>query len=92
MTNYSELAVFITSCAGALAGLIYATQKSRCSTINCCCMECERPIPSTAECTDIESQLSTVEETASRVLSTNQRYAQTKKERTNFLYTNPRLA
>lgn len=76
MTNYSELAVFITSCAGALAGLIYATQKSRCSTIKCCCMECERPISSTAECTDIESQLSAVEDSASRVLSSHERYGQ----------------
>lgn len=75
MVNYSELAVFVTSCAGALAGLIYATQKSRCSTIKCCCMECERPIASTAECTDIESQLSAVEDTATRVM-TQQRYGE----------------
>lgn len=39
-------------------------------------MECERPISSTAECTDIESQLSAVEDSASRVLSSHERYGQ----------------
>lgn len=38
-------------------------------------MECERPIASTAECTDIESQLSAVEDTATRVM-TQQRYGE----------------
>lgn len=38
-------------------------------------MECERPIPSTAECTDIENQLSAVEDTATRVM-TQQRYGE----------------
>lgn len=75
MVNFSELAVFVTSCAGALAGIIYANQKSKCTTIKCCCMECERPTTSTAECTDIESQLSAVEDTATRVM-TQQRYGE----------------
>ena len=60
--NYSELAIFVTSCAGAIAGLVIATQKSRCSHIKCCygLIGCDRQIPSVLECNDLESQLSNI--------------------------------
>jgi len=61
--NYSELAVFVGACASAVAMLIVATQKSRCSRIDCCLglVGCERSIPSVSgECNDLESQLENV--------------------------------
>jgi len=39
---------FILGCIGALGGLITITfsavRKSRCSSINCCCLKCEREV------------------------------------------------
>ncbi len=61
--QWSDLAIFVGACASSIAGLIVATQKSRCSKINCCggLVGCERSIPSVVgECTDLESQLENV--------------------------------
>ena len=60
--NWSELAVFVGACASAVAGLIIATQKSKCSNINCCygLIGCERSVSSTLECQDLESQLQNI--------------------------------
>jgi hypothetical protein len=61
--NYSELSILVGAIASALAALIYSTQKSRCSTIDCCwgMVGCERNIPSVVgECNDLESQLENV--------------------------------
>ncbi len=62
-TNYSELSILVGAIASALAALIYSTQKSRCSTIDCCwgMVGCERSIPTVSgECNDLESQLENV--------------------------------
>ena len=60
--NWSELAVFVGACASAVAMLIVATQKSKCSNINCCygLIGCERSVSNTLECQDLESQLENV--------------------------------
>jgi len=61
--NWSDLSIFVGACASAVAGLIIATQKSRCSRIDCCfgAVGCERSIPSVSgECNDLESQLENV--------------------------------
>ena len=60
--NWSDLSIFVGACASALAGLLIATQKSRCSKIRCCggLIGCERSIPSTVECNDLENQLENV--------------------------------
>jgi len=61
--NWSDLSIFVGACASAVAGLVIATQKSRCSKINCCggLIGCERSIPSmSGECHDLESQLENV--------------------------------
>jgi len=60
--NWSDLSIFVGACASAVAGLIIATQKSRCSNIRCCygLIGCERSIPSTLECNDLESQLQNI--------------------------------
>ena len=44
MENYSvtELGSFITICAGAIATILFAIQKSSCTEIECCCMKCKR--------------------------------------------------
>ncbi len=44
MENYSlgELGGFITVCAGAIATILFAIQKSSCTEIDCCCMKCKR--------------------------------------------------
>ncbi len=60
--NWSDLSIFVGACASALAGIVIATQKSRCSKINCCggLVGCERSIPSSIECNDLENQLQNV--------------------------------
>jgi hypothetical protein len=61
--QWSDLAIFVGACASSVAGLIVATQKSRCSKINCCggLVGCERSIPNVSgECNDLESQLENV--------------------------------
>ena len=40
--NLSELGIFIGVCSSALAALLLASQKSKCKTINLCCLKCER--------------------------------------------------
>ena len=44
MENYSinELGGFITVCAGAIATILFAIQKSSCTSIKCCGCECLR--------------------------------------------------
>ncbi len=44
MEKYSinELGGFITVCAGAIATILFAIQKSSCTEIDCCCMRCKR--------------------------------------------------
>ena len=66
--NWSDLSIFVGACASALAGIVIATQKSRCSKINCCggLVGCERSIPSVVECNDLENQLSNVLEPPAR--------------------------
>jgi hypothetical protein len=43
--QWAELGVFISVCASALVGLVFAMQKSSCDQINCCCglIACHRP-------------------------------------------------
>ena len=47
MENFtlSELGLFVATLSGAIVSLIFAVQKSKCSTINCCGIKCERKIP-----------------------------------------------
>ena len=40
----SDLGLFIGTLGGVLTGLIFALQKSRCETINCCGIKCKRKI------------------------------------------------
>ena len=44
MEKYSinELGGFITVCAGAIATILFAIQKSSCTSIKCCGCECKR--------------------------------------------------
>jgi hypothetical protein len=46
MDNFtiSDLGLFIGTLGGVLTGLIFALQKSRCETINCCGIRCKRKI------------------------------------------------
>lgn len=43
--SLTELGVFVGSCFASLGGLIFAFSKSRCRTIRCCCVTCERDVP-----------------------------------------------
>ena len=47
MENFtlSELGLFVATLSGAIVSLIFAVQKSKCSSINCCGIKCERKIP-----------------------------------------------
>jgi hypothetical protein len=46
MQNYTidQLMLFIGGCSTALIGVLLAIQKSKCKTINLCCLKCERDI------------------------------------------------
>jgi hypothetical protein len=46
MDNFtiSDLGLFIGTIGGVVTGLIFALQKSRCETINCCGIRCKRKI------------------------------------------------
>jgi hypothetical protein len=46
MDNFtiSDLGLFIGTIGGVVTGLIFALQKSRCETINCCGIKCKRKI------------------------------------------------
>ena len=56
MVNWSELAVFVTSVSASVAVIIYATQKSKCSHIECCYISCERNVTDENK-NDLECQL-----------------------------------
>jgi len=43
--SLTELGVFVGSCFASLGGLIFAFSKSRCKTIQCCCVTCDRDVP-----------------------------------------------
>jgi hypothetical protein len=43
----SELGLFVGTLGGVITGLIFALQKSRCETINCCGIKCKRNITPT---------------------------------------------
>ena len=60
MVDWANLSLFVGSVSAAVAGLIVATQKSKCSHIECCCIKCDRSIPNVVECNDIESQLENI--------------------------------
>ncbi len=60
MVDWANLSLFVGSVSAAVAGLIVATQKSKCSHIECCCIKCDRNIPNVVECNDLESQLENV--------------------------------
>lgn len=54
----NDIILVIGAGSGALASIVVAIQKSRCSTIDCCCIKCKREVskyPSPAK-RDIESQ------------------------------------
>lgn len=42
--SLSELGIFVGSCCAGLSGFIFALSKSRCVTIKCCGIECERDV------------------------------------------------
>ena len=46
MENFtlSELGLFVATLSGAIVSLIFALQKSKCETINCCGILCKRKI------------------------------------------------
>jgi len=42
----NDIILLIGAGSGAIATLIYAVQKSRCTTIDCCCIKCKRQLGS----------------------------------------------
>jgi len=40
----AELGLFVGTIGGVMVSLIFALQKSRCETINCCGIKCKRQI------------------------------------------------
>ena len=60
MPDWANLSLFVGSVSAAVAGLIVATQKSKCSHIECCCIKCDRTVQDNIEISDIENQLENV--------------------------------
>ena len=56
MVDYNALAIFVASCGSTIAMILYAVQKSRCTTISCGCVKCDRQMP----VSNIEEQLDNV--------------------------------
>jgi hypothetical protein len=44
MTDWNELAIFISACAASLGGLCAAVQHSRCRNIQTPCISCDREV------------------------------------------------
>ena len=42
--SINELGGLITVCAGAVATILFAISKSKCSRVKCCCLDCVRPV------------------------------------------------
>ena len=55
--DYNALAIFVASCGSTIAMILYAIQKSRCTTISCGCVKCDRQMP----VSNIEEQLDNVQ-------------------------------
>lgn len=51
--SLSELGIFVGSCCASFGGLVYAVSKSRCTTIRCGCISCDRNVPDIIESTPI---------------------------------------
>ena len=49
MVNWSELSLFVGAVSASVASLIIAVQKSKCSTIDCGCVHCERVVRGESE-------------------------------------------
>ncbi len=49
MTNWSELSLFVGAVSASIASLVLAVQKSKCTTISCGCVKCERDVTSCQE-------------------------------------------
>lgn len=42
--SLSDLAIFIGACSAALAGVLAAIFRSKCTHVKLCCCECNRPL------------------------------------------------
>ena len=52
----NDIILVIGAGSAALASIVVAIQKSRCSTIDCCCFKCKREVQTTSPKRDVESQ------------------------------------
>jgi hypothetical protein len=54
----NDIILVIGAGSAALASIVVAIQKSRCSEIDCCCFKCKRQVPqsSSPNKRDVESQ------------------------------------
>ena len=68
MVDYNALAIFVASCGSTIAMILYAIQKSRCTTISCGCVKCDRQMP----VSNIEEQLENVAEVRASISTAQQ--------------------
>ena len=68
MVDYNALAIFVASCGSTIAMILYAVQKSRCTTISCGCVKCDRQMP----VPNIEEQLDNVHEDRASISTAQQ--------------------
>jgi len=52
----NDIILVIGAGSAALASIVVAIQKSRCSTIDCCCFKCKREVQNKSPKRDVESQ------------------------------------
>ena len=70
MVDYNALAIFVASCGSTIAMILYAIQKSRCTTISCGCVECQRQMP--MDCDNVEQKLNNVQTDRASISSAQQ--------------------
>ncbi len=68
MVDYNALAIFVASCGSTIAMILYAVQKSRCTTISCGCVKCDRYIPAS----NVEEELENVAEVRASISTAQQ--------------------
>jgi len=42
--SITELGIFVGTCCASLGGLFLAIKNSRCTSIKCCCINCDRDV------------------------------------------------
>ncbi len=69
-TPWSDIGLFVSLCCASLATVIYSIQKSKCTTIQCGCIQCDRKVTDAVDPTeDLEAAVAPPEPSLSSLAS-----------------------